>query len=80
MDDYFGWDASYVGYFFCALGSLVIPLNIFVGYISSRVKDRKILIISQCVAFCGGLLMIRYSGTMSLVQYLCGIVLLFLAC
>ena len=80
MDDYFDWDATYVGYFFCALGSLVIPLNIFVGFISSKVKDRKILIISQSVAFCGSLLMIRYASSMSLVQYLCGIVLLFLAC
>ncbi len=60
MDDNFGWDSVSVGYFFCALGSLVIPLNVFVGFISQRVKDRKILIISQIVALIGSLLMIRY--------------------
>ena len=46
MFDSFGWNAVTVGYFFCALGSLVIPLNLFVGYISKRISDRKILVIS----------------------------------
>ena len=69
-----------VGYFFCALGSLVIPLNLFVGYISKRISDRKILVISQSIAIVGSLLMIRYGNNLPITQYLVGIITLFLAC
>lgn len=66
MFDNFGWNAVTVGYFFCALGSLVIPLNLFVGYISKRISDRKILVISQSIAIAGSLLMIRYGSFLPL--------------
>ena len=80
MYDSFRWNAVTVGYFFCALGSLVIPINLFVGYISKRISDRKILVISQSMAIVGSFLMIRYAINLPMAQYLVGIITLFLAC
>ena len=83
MQVFFKWESSQVGVIFCFLGLFVIPLNMLLAKLSLTYSDRRILIIAEAGVIIGLILMVNmpfFGQVMPIVQYITGLVFVFLAC
>ena len=70
---YFGWDATASGCFLTVLGSLTLPLNYLIGYVSRTRDDRYLAAIMQSFVILGLVVLLFHSrgGAASLVAQFC---------
>jgi len=76
---YFGWSGSFVGIYMSVLGLLILPANLAVAYLSRNYDDRELIMLFQGAMLAGCLLIMKYSSTYSMVQYVIGSVAVFLS-
>ncbi|KAF8822691.1 putative SPX domain-containing membrane protein [Cardiosporidium cionae] len=76
---WFTWTDTSVAYLLGAIGLVVLPSNLIVGWISHRLSDRKTLLTASVIMAIGCLVTLIFSSSFSVYQYVTGITIAFLA-
>jgi hypothetical protein len=75
----FGWKGSTSGLYLAILGLMVMPANWCVAVASQYLMDRDLMMITQIIMLWGCLAILQFSETHSVVHYLIGTSLIFVA-
>ncbi len=74
---YFGWDSSYAGIYLACLGLLMLPANLGVAYLARQYDDRELMVGMQIIMLVGCLVVVKYTDTYTVAQYMIGSVAIF---
>ena len=75
----FGWKGSTSGIYLAILGLMVMPANWVVAYGSQFLMDRDLMMITMIIMLWGCLAILQFSETYSIVHYIVGTSLIFVA-
>ncbi|CEG37548.1 spx domain-containing membrane protein [Plasmopara halstedii] len=75
---YFHWGSTNNGLYLAALGLLMFPTNMVVGWMTFRYEDREIIMLSEAAMFVGVGVIINY-GHYSVAQFVVGGVIIFIS-
>jgi len=76
---YFGWNGTISGIYLATLGLTMLPANFVVSRLSRSYEDREIIMGMQVIMVLGCVIIIKYGGAYTALQYLAGSVILFLS-
>lgn len=75
---YFNWTTSDSGFYLAALGLLMFPTNVVVGWLSFRYEDREMMLMSELAMFLGVGIIVSYTNY-SVFQFIAGGVIIFIS-
>ncbi|KAH7459756.1 hypothetical protein PRIC1_011015 [Phytophthora ramorum] len=75
---HFNWGSTNNGIYLAALGLLMFPTNMVVGWMSFRYEDREMIILSEIAMFVGVGIIVNY-GHYSVAQFVAGGVIIFIS-
>lgn len=75
---HFNWTTSDSGFYLAALGLLMFPTNVVVGWLSFRYEDREMILLSELAMFLGVGVIVSY-GYYTTVQFIAGGVIIFVS-
>uniref|UniRef100_M4BRT1 SPX domain-containing protein n=1 Tax=Hyaloperonospora arabidopsidis (strain Emoy2) TaxID=559515 RepID=M4BRT1_HYAAE len=75
---HFNWGSSTNGMYLAALGLLMFPTNVVVGWMSFRYEDREMMMLSEFAMFIGVGVIVNY-GHYTVAQFVAGGVLIFIS-
>ncbi|ETN15168.1 hypothetical protein PPTG_07346 [Phytophthora nicotianae INRA-310] len=75
---YFNWGSTNNGMYLAALGLLMFPTNMVVGWMSFRYDDREMIMLSEIAMFVGVGIIVNY-GHYSVPQFVAGGVIIFIS-
>lgn len=75
---HFNWGSTNNGMYLAALGLLMFPTNMVVGWMSFRYEDREMIMLSEIAMFVGVGIIVNY-GHYSVAQFVAGGVIIFIS-
>lgn len=75
---HFNWGSTNNGVYLAALGLLMFPINMIVGWMSFRYEDREMIMLSEIAMFLGVGVIVNY-GHYSVPQFVAGGVIIFIS-
>ncbi|KAI9916894.1 hypothetical protein PsorP6_017801 [Peronosclerospora sorghi] len=75
---HFKWESAKNGMYLAALGLLMFPTNMVVGWMSFRYEDREMIMLSEVAMFVGVAIIVNY-GYYSVAQFVAGGVIIFIS-
>ncbi|GLE01159.1 hypothetical protein PINS_up009989 [Pythium insidiosum] len=76
---YFKWNSTDAGLYLAMLGLLMFPTNVVVSWLCVRYEDRELILMSEGLMLVGVAVIVRYTQSYSVVQFVLGGVIIFIS-
>ncbi|KAJ0411381.1 hypothetical protein ATCC90586_004367 [Pythium insidiosum] len=76
---YFKWNSTDAGLYLAMLGLLMFPTNVVVSWLCVRYEDRELILMSEGLMLVGVAVIVRYTASYSVVQFVLGGVIIFIS-